>query len=283
MKIKTTLLLFLALVLGGSITARLEAKDLNTSVCLMWPKSLSVPLNSEIHMRLRFDDGLSQNIRPDLKLTPAHPAVSEVVTRSAKDGRVDVDIIIRGDVLQLELDRFQNSPDLSNQSLVIQVFDIDIITVDNISGVFETSSGNGQHNARITDVNVLPNSEEAGSSTAYAAVAPVIAATVSPVVQSTQTGASNTSFSASAARNTNTLQLYPNPVQSGMVTLQIDGQFSKQHVQIFNALGAIVAEKAVGVGEQVVQLNTDQLVSGIYFVRFELDGKPQVRKLQVKR
>jgi hypothetical protein len=283
MKIKTTLLLFLALVLGGSITARLEAKDLNTSVCLMWPKSLSVPLNSEIHMRLRFDDGLSQNIRPDLKLTPAHPAVSEVVTRSAKDGRVDVDIIIRGDVLQLELDRFQNSPDLSNQSLVIQVFDIDIITVDNISGVFETSSGNGQHNARITDVNVLPNSEEAGSSTAYAAVAPVIAATVSPVVQSTQTGASNTSFSASATRNTNTLQLYPNPVQSGMVTLQIDGQFSKQHVQIFNALGAIVAEKAVGVGEQVVQLNTDQLVSGIYFVRFELDGKPQVRKLQVKR
>ena len=283
MKTKTTLLLLLAMILGGAFTARLEAKGNNTSVCLMWPKSLSVPVDAEVHLRLRFDDGLAQNMRPDLKLTPGHPAVSEVVTRTAKDGRVDVDIIIRGDILQLELNRFQNNADPSNQSVVIQVFEIDPITVDNISGVFETSPGNEQHNARITDVNLIPNTEEESTSTAYLAVASAVAATVSPVVQMTQSAGTTTSFAGKPSRNTVDIQLFPNPVQSGIVTLQTNGQLSGQQVQIFNALGAIVAEKTISVGEQTVQLNTDGLVSGIYFVRFELDGKQQVRKLQVKR
>lgn len=276
MKKLTTLALFIAMFFGMANINGVCAKGEENGICLAWPQGLSVPANAEVIVSIRLGDQFTPYIQADRELEPKHPAVSMVRTKSAKDGRVDVDIIIRGEALLNALDRFQGSNQGPSGSLIINVLEIDPITVDNISGVFEASPGSSNHAARIVEVVINTTGNTGTESTAYQAIATNIQNNVAPVFQNARLSeVSNTTLA--------DFTLFPNPVSSGAITLQAAGKITGTRLQVFNALGAVVAEYPVNPTDQQVQLNTDQLNAGVYFLRFEAEGKMQVRKFNVRR
>lgn len=82
----------------------------------------------------------------------------------------------------------------------------------------------------------------------------------------------------------NQFSIFPNPAVDN-VTINFDQalNFNRQSVEIYNILGEKVNELNIGQGEQIVELNTSNLNSGIYFVNIMVDGvRAGSKKLIVK-
>ncbi len=68
------------------------------------------------------------------------------------------------------------------------------------------------------------------------------------------------------------LQVYPNPVTSNLVSVEVRAAEPTAHVQILNALGQPVFKESLQLDEtnRKIEINTSNWTKGIYFVRVEL-------------
>ena len=71
-------------------------------------------------------------------------------------------------------------------------------------------------------------------------------------------------------------KLYPNPVENGAVTIQLDGVFA---YTIFDASGRVVAQNTA---TNKVELDLDHLEKGVYLVQVEQGGNSSTERLVLK-
>jgi hypothetical protein len=86
------------------------------------------------------------------------------------------------------------------------------------------------------------------------------------------------------ANSLSSLELFPNPA-SDVAVLKVNSQKAMDaKVIIFNALGAIVSEKPVSIleGKNKIEVNVNDLSSGVYFAQIKTANSAVTKKLVVK-
>jgi hypothetical protein len=178
------------------------------------------------------------------------------------DGKIDVDIIIREDIQAIPIDGNQpigDSPQDGEAAMVFGDIDIQVITVDNISGVFETNSNqSASMQARLFD-----------------AWGNEISSTQLHVLQN------ETQTAAAAIDADPELVVYPNPAPEGVFNLQIRGAKINGLVAVHNALGALVAQLPPGTFAEASEVNLDHLPKGIYYLKVPTTEGELIKKFQI--
>jgi Secretion system C-terminal sorting domain/Lamin Tail Domain len=78
-----------------------------------------------------------------------------------------------------------------------------------------------------------------------------------------------------------TFRIYPNPSQSGNVTLEADGDI--ENVQVIDLMGRVVENRKMPITAETIQLTLNVPTSGLYFVKITTtDKRVGVQKLMVR-
>ncbi len=186
---------------------------------------------------------------------------TEVRTGQAKDGKVDVDIIIRGGNTNPDIEPIHHA-----EVVKVKIFDIVYITVDNISGVYgsQPTGPTGVTSAKIVEINY-------NDDPATEVVIGQSQLEISPVIRLT------------AQRKIDEVTLYPNPVRDGNLTVAFDEDVKVTLVTVHNAVGALVYQVRPASAGQKFNLDLGNLNSGIYFVRLETAGGEIVKKFNITK
>ncbi len=87
-----------------------------------------------------------------------------------------------------------------------------------------------------------------------------------------------------ATNTLSSLELFPNPA-TDVTVLKVNSQKAMDaKVIIYNALGAVVSESPVAIteGKNKIEVNVDQLNSGIYFAQIKMANNSVTKKLVIK-
>jgi len=216
--------------------------------------------SSDLHVRFQIE---SQNRFQKIELNSTQ-SNNSVRTNQLKDGKVDVDIIIRGGELTPLLLPYSVKP-----SIRVEILDVHFITVDNISGVFQGNVDPHLSNEiHFTKLNVFTGDETATEANSLQAKLDF-----STPLLTAQNGQQN------SLNTVSDLLVYPNPVQDGNLFLQIPESLQNNvTVSICNVLGALV--KRVQTESNLsnpVHVDLSGLNPGIYFVRVQ-SGQTEIVK-----
>jgi hypothetical protein len=185
---------------------------------------------------------------------------ASVTVRS--DGKIDVDIIIREDGQAIPIDGstpLGHIPQNGAIALILGEIDIQVITVDNISGVFETNSNQPlSMQARLFD-----------------AWGNELSSTLMHFQQNEEQSA------AAKIEAKPELVVYPNPAPEGIFNLQIKGAKINGLVAVHNALGAMVAQLPPGTFAEASEVNLDHLPKGIYYLKVPTTEGELIKKFQI--
>jgi hypothetical protein len=222
--------------------------------------------SSDLHIRFQIES-LSRFQKIEVNSTQANNSVR---TNQLKDGKVDVDIIIRGGELTPLLLPYSVKP-----SVRVEILDVHFITVDNISGVFQGNVEPHLNNdIHFTKLHVFTGDEIATETNTLQAKLDFS----TPLINA-QNGQQNRTNSISD------LLVYPNPVQEGNLFLQIPESLQNNvSISICNVLGALV--KRVQPESRLstpVQIDLSGLNPGIYFVRVQSGQTEIVKKFNINR
>ena len=273
MKFKSTFSVTLATILSLVFSATIQAANYtgNSDLFIILKNNGSIPMDRDFHLTIQIDVPQSST----LQLSPSNPLVFDNVVGSfkvgsCKDGKVDVDIIIRGGSLKPII-----NGNTSDEDVKIKLFVCEVITVDNISGVYQASgSGSSGHAARVlkTTTQVEVNSGESNELSSI------------PLVD--QNAVRAELFSAEATtrnRIPEDVVLYPNPVTDGILYVKGNDILVAGVVTIHNALGATVASMTITGDEQVVQCPLENLSKGVYYARINTNSGLVIKKFNVIR
>ena len=196
-------------------------------------------------------------------------------TNSRNDGKVDVDIIIRTAFHATKFRPFSSEPVIR-----LEVGVLNFITVDNISGVFQNGAGagGGHNHASLQDISIVIDDEmNDGSET-----------------DNDITNGSSLDFGTFQLSETNSIQtvknqftditLYPNPVNGSVLNINSKSEIvGLTEIVIHNALGNLVKKQnALQImNESNIQINVDDLSSGIYFLTISNASGKNVKKFTV--
>jgi hypothetical protein len=176
-----------------------------------------------------------------------------------KDGKVDVDIIIRyEDMVTKTRGGLADMP----AAVSIVAFKIEFITVDNISGVVVSNEipDIDMGGARITGISFDDGQESP---------APVETAIRFGKVSLAGSEVSENGSSNNPHTTLNTLRLFPVPVRDGVLNIEIPSEMSLKSLTIHNALGATVRKLNTGNLPGLISIPVHELESGIYFLRVQ--------------
>jgi hypothetical protein len=222
--------------------------------------------SSDLHVRFQIE---SQTRFQKLEVYSSQ-ANNSVLTNQLKDGKVDVDIIIRGGTLTPLLLPYSIKP-----SIRIEIADVHFITVDNISGVYQGNVEPQQNNEiHFTKLHVFTGDETATETNSIQAKIDYS----TPLVQ-TQI---SQQYKVNAISD---LQIYPNPVQDGNLFLQIPESLQNNvSISICNVLGALVKRvQSESTLSSPVHVDLSGLNPGIYFVRVQSGQTEIVKKFNINR
>jgi hypothetical protein len=258
----------LVFVLTNPAFSGIEDKNKTAVVIELDRKQLTyTELNAKI--QLDFDDVVVQTNRIE-----AFPGVEVVRQNIRKDGKIDVDIIIKTEFFVYDQITQQNAAD----PVRITLFDIEVITVDNISGVQSSEGGSHFVNARILEIKPVIQIENKPNESN---------SKPSPSESSNRTDDESSSLKPKQTREMLSQQfvLYPNPVQSGQLSLKGFGDDTYvSSIKIFNALGVFVKNIPVQfIQNGTVQANVSDLPSGIYFLRMNTTQGEIVKRFNVQQ
>jgi hypothetical protein len=273
MMFKSTFSVLFAAILSLVFSASIQAANYtgNSDLFIILKKDGTVPMDRDFHVTVQIDVPQSSTFQ----LSPSNPLVFENVvgsykTGSCKDGKVDVDIIIRGGSLKPII-----NGNTSDEDVKIKLFVCEVITVDNISGVYQASgSGSTGHAARVskTTTHVEVNSGESNGLSSIPVVDQnAVRAELFPTVANT------------IGRTTEDVVLYPNPVTDGVLNINGNDVLVAGAVTIHNALGATVASMNITGDEQVVQFPLENLSKGVYYARIKTNDGLLIKKFNVIR
>lgn len=178
--------------------------------------------------------------------------VTDVKYTYKSDGKIDVDIIIR---VTATLASVYPLPE-EKEPRRFNFFNLEVITVDNISGVTQNDQ-----NVQVyrTSINGIPATGD------YNNAAQMPSILVNPTVQKGE----NNRITLSGNELGNITTAYPNPSVDGMVRIksQIESLHIEQ-VQVFNSMGALILQQDFRSAMQGdVLINMTSLVKGVYFLR----------------
>jgi hypothetical protein len=222
--------------------------------------------SSDLHVRFQIE---SQTRFQKMEVYSSQ-ANNSVLTNQLKDGKVDVDIIIRGGTLTPLLLPYSIKP-----SIRIEIADVHFITVDNISGVYQGNVEPQQNNEiHFTKLHVFTGDETATETNSIQAKIDYS----TPLVQ-TQISQQN------KVNAISDLLVYPNPVQDGNLFIQVPESLQNNvSISICNVLGALV--KRVQPESSLstpVHIDLSGLNPGIYFVRVQSGQTEIVKKFNINR
>lgn len=194
------------------------------------------------------------------KLQVEEPSSTNVRT----DGKIDVDIIIRDNGQAIPLDGSTpvvNIPQTGNAAFVIGELDVQIITVDNISGVYEVNPNQPVNmQARIFD--------RFGNEINTAQVE------VTPVEEE---------LAISRIETEPELVVYPNPAPDGIFNLQIKGAKINGFVAVHNSLGAVVSQLPPSTFTDATEVRLEHLPKGVYYLKVPTTDGELIKKIQISR
>jgi len=268
-------MLFIFTALLSAISLRADVSGCTNyataqEIFLNIPNNGSISETSEITIKAQFD--IPNTVRSLELIEEPKPSNKQPVSRSIilKDGKVDVDIIIRGSDLLPFL-----SPFSTTSHVKVKLGVINYITVDNISGVFESNETNPNGNvaSRILSIEIaddnIPQNESSAMSHMF----------------SLETESSNTQISVSDNRvNLNdNLVLYPNPVRDNTLNLTLSkSDLGFSQIFVFNSLGSLVYQENVnGTITSNYTLQLPSLPSGVYFIKLHSSTKELVKKFNI--
>jgi hypothetical protein len=260
------LLLVLIAVFQTLFISASSNKESNSTVYLTLLNDGKFDASSDLHVRFQIEC-LTRFQKIELNSTQANNSIR---TSQFKDGKVDVDIIIRGGELTPLLLPYSVKP-----SIRIEIIDVHFITVDNISGVYQGNVEPHLNNEiNFTKLYVFTGDEIATETNSLQAKLDYSI----PLVQ-TQIAQQN-------RVNTNSdLLVYPNPVQDGNLFLQIPESLQNNvSISISNVLGAMVKRvQPESNFSNPVHVDLSGLNPGIYFVRVQSGQTEIVKKFNINR
>lgn len=240
-----------------------------SDLCLVIRKDGTFQLNNDFLLTVQIDVPAQATLQVSEVITPYGDIVESYSTRKSKDGKVDVDIIIRGGSLNPFIAQSQQ-----NEEVKIKVFVIEYITVDNISGVFQASGSNSAAtSARITLIDHVLGSEESTNESNSIEL---------PSENTIRVQLDNHSTSGISAR-TSEVALFPNPATDGFVNLQCFDGIAQGSISIHNALGSVVVQHPVSAGATTVQIPVSGLSKGVYFARVQTTTGLVVKKFNISQ
>jgi len=248
-------------------------RNFSAPVYLELQNNGTIKEGTDIRFTIQFDR--SANAAYSVEQVTDQPNVRATLsTGRAKDGKVDVDIIIFAGAIKPFL-----RPYSVNKVIKLHLFTMQFITVDNISGVFQGHSGPGS--GRIINFGLsedgnasAPGSEQQQEESVIVAASglsiPTLTYTpVAPVKATPETQ----------------VNLYPNPVRDGSLNVSFGTEASQvSSVQVFNSLGALISQfKPEGDSPTAIQISVDNLSNGVYFLKLKTANGELVRKFNVAR
>jgi len=185
-------------------------------------------------------------------------------TNVRADGKIDVDIIIRDNGQAIPLDvstPLENLPHAENTAYVLGEIDVQIITVDNISGVYEVNPSQPVNmQARIFD--------RFGNEISTAQVE--LAELENQVILD-------------RIKTEPELIVFPNPAPDGIFNLQIKGAKVIGPVAVHNALGAMVVQLPPASFIEASEVRLEHLAKGVYYVKVPTTEGELIKKIQITR
>ena len=260
------LLLVIIAVFQTLFIAASSNTESNSTVYLTLLNDGRFDASTDLHVRFQIESQLRfQKI--EVNSTQANNSIR---TSQLKDGKVDVDIIIRGGELTPLLLPYSVKP-----SIRIEIIDVHFITVDNISGVYQGNVEPHLNNEiNFTKLHVFTGDETATETNSLQAKLDYSI----PLVQTqiTQQNKVNT---------VSDLLVYPNPVQDGNLFLQIPESLQNNvSISISNVLGAMVKRVQTESNfSNPVHVDLSGLNPGIYFVRVQSGQTEIVKKFNINR
>ena len=258
------LVLVLIAVFQSVCSVALNNTESNSTVYLTLMNDGRYDASSDLHVRFQIE---SQSRFQKIEVNSSQ-ANNSVRTNQLKDGKVDVDIIIRGGELTPLLLPYSVKP-----SVRVEILDVHFITVDNISGVFQGNVEPHQNNEiNFTKLHVFTGDETATETNSLQAKLDFS----KPLVQSQNT-------QQTTVNTVTDLLVYPNPVQDGNLFLQLPESLQNNaSISICNMLGALVkpVQSVSNLGNPI-QIDLSGLNPGIYFVRVQSGQTEIVKKFKM--
>lgn len=260
------LLLVLIAVFQTLFIAASSNTESNSTVYLTLLNDGKFDASSDLHVRFQIGSQIPfQKI--EVNSTQANNSIRTI---QLKDGKVDVDIIIRGGELTPLLLPYSVKP-----SIRVEIANINYITVDNISGVYQGNVEPQLNNEiHFTKLHVFTGDETATEANSLQAKLDY-----SIPLGQTQIAQQN------RINPTSDLLVYPNPVQEGNLFLQIPETMQNNvFISISNVLGAMVKQvQSESNFSNPVRIDLSGLNPGIYFVRVQSGQTEIVKKFNISR
>lgn len=240
----------------------------NSPVFITIPNDGSYDGSRDLHVSLQITS--EERIKAIEILNPKENPAQDMKISQFKDGKVDVDIIIRGGNVLPFIRPYSYNP-----SVRIQLLTVHYITVDNISGVFQANTNpTTDIEPRISHVTITEGGLTGNTVGGNIELS-------SPVYEN-RTEISNTSNSSTVSSD---LILYPNPVRDGNLFIRIpEAMGTVSQITVMNALGGLVQQyRPEATYGSPVQLSLDGISAGVYFVRIHTATGDIVKKFNVSR
>jgi hypothetical protein len=269
--------LFAAFLISSLNTFGAEdrTRNLSTSLYLTIPNDGSIKGDCQLVVHAQLEK--TSNVKSIEVLGLEGITATEVRTTFQKDGKVDVDIIIRDNTFLPYLYPYSVSPTAN-----IRIATINYITVDNISGVFQTNTNpTNDVSSRLFDVTIIGGGTQLGSNNSL----PTGQASIGTGEVSVQSQSVSQTASETKAVSSESVSLYPNPVRDNMLNLTFGNGITKMNgLRVFNAVGAVVFQDMTK--QEINGIYTVQLPSlpaGVYFVRITTGTNEIVKKFNITR
>ena len=253
------------------VNAAERNQDVSAPVLLTLPNDGSIKANTDIIVHATFDASTSvRNI--EIEGIQGGSTPTEVRASKMKDGKVDVDIIIRGGTVLPYLSPFVVTPSIS-----IKVATIHYITVDNISGVFQSDANPSTDVfSRLIQVELFDEQSNEPS------IILTSSSSLGTGTLSLNQSQSNQVYDKQVSEET---VLFPNPVANQTLNIKLGAQISGTNtIRIFNALGALVYEERIANRDaRLFTIELPVLPAGVYFARIQTSSSEIVKKFNISR
>jgi hypothetical protein len=195
---------------------------------------------------------------------------AETLVRDFRDGRIDVDIIIR----TAGNSSLINTNPIQNEDYRIVIGNIEVITVDNISGVTQNNENVGAFRAAFNGMNSNSSSDNSNQNSTSSIVLELLPA---------QFTRNNDKIKLNASELEQLITVYPNPSIDGLVRVKskVDGLKANQ-IQVYNVMGGLVMNQVLNNSmhnEQVLDLTG--LTKGVYFIKIITEFGETTKKLNL--
>lgn len=269
--IKGLVLVAIAALQSFSLLAGSE-QTWSSPVFVTLPNDGSFDTNKDLHVKMQIIG--DQRIEAIEIIKPkGGSSDNDVRTSYYKDGKVDVDIIIRGGVVRPMMRPYNVS-----NSIRIQLFTVNYITVDNISGVFEANTNpTTSVSPRLSNIDIFNGDTPITSETdGLGAQLQMIA----PVLEARSGVSANTT-----SLNSSDLTLYPNPVRDGNLFVRIpEAMGNVSNIAVMNAVGGLVKQlRPDAAYGSAIEIDLNGLSAGVYFVRIHTATGDIVKKFNISR